>query len=160
MVLIKGDKWMTQYIYLASPMKLASGSFGLNPISPDKSNVFKTELDFAHLYFEKNYDHELQQRFTYSSHFSFKHQAAAFSNHIPLANQFSGTPEEEKCLTILYNYMKDAIETSNIIEYFTSWNGEEDLPLSSKRSVSWLDIKKPTDLILEDRGFIEITLWK
>ncbi|KON70604.1 hypothetical protein AKG34_18745 [Peribacillus butanolivorans] len=43
---------MTQYIYMASPMKLPEGSFDLKPVSPEQSNVFKDELDFTHLHFE------------------------------------------------------------------------------------------------------------
>lgn len=151
---------MTQYIYIASPMRLPIGSFGSNPVSPEQPNVFKSEYDFLHLYFENNYDSEEKQRFTYSSHFSYKHQVAAYSNQIPLNNQLRGKPEEKKSLTILYNYIEEAIQNSNIIEYFTSLNGEENLALSKKRSINWHDIKSPYDLVLEDREFLEITLWK
>ena len=45
---------MTQYIYIASPMKLPQGSFGSNPVSSEQPNVFHTELDFVHLYFTNN----------------------------------------------------------------------------------------------------------
>lgn len=30
---------LTQYIYIASPMGLAKGSFGLNPVSSEQPNV-------------------------------------------------------------------------------------------------------------------------
>ncbi|AVQ97752.1 hypothetical protein OBCHQ24_01335 [Oceanobacillus iheyensis] len=150
---------MTQYIYIASPTRLSEGSFGASPISPEKPNIFKNEFDFVHLYFENNYDSEKKQRFTYSPHFSYKHQVAAYSKQIPLKNDLSGRPEEEKCLSILYNYMEEAIQYSNIIEYFTSLNGEEDARLSKKRSINWLDIKSPYDLVLDDREFMEIILW-
>lgn len=150
---------MTQYIYLASPMRLMEGEFGSNPLSPEQPNVFRTMFDFTHLYFEKNYNSEAKRRFTYSPHFSYKHQVGAYSNQIPLNNQICGTREEEKCLTILYNYIEEAIQNSNIIEYFTSLNGEEHLALSKKRSLSWSDIKNPYDLVLEDREFLKITLW-
>lgn len=151
---------MTQYSYIASPMRLPNGSFGSNPVSPEQPNVFRSKLDYTHLYFENNYDSEKKQRFTYSAHFSYKHQVAADSNQIPLYNQLRGTPEEEKCLTILYTYIEEAIQSSNNIEYFTSWNGEEDLALSNKRSINWLDIKSPYDLVLKDRELLEITLWE
>ncbi|RLL41141.1 hypothetical protein D8M04_18040 [Oceanobacillus piezotolerans] len=150
---------MTQYIYIASPMRLPEGSFGFNPISPEQPNVFRNELDFIHLYFENNYDRELKQRFNYSQHFSYKHQVGAYSNQIPLKNVLRKTQEEEKCLTLLYNYIEEAIQNSNIVEYFTSVNGQEDLPLSRKRSINWLDIKNPYDLVLEDRELLEITFW-
>jgi len=150
---------MSQYIYITSPARLPVGSFGSNPVSPEQPNVFRNEFDFVHLYFETNYDSEIKQRFTYSPHFSYKHQVAAYSNQIPLTNQLRGTPEEEKCLTILYSYIEEAVQNSNIIEYFTSLNGEEDLAISKKRSINWLDIKNPYDLVLEDREFLEITLW-
>ncbi|MFJ7684726.1 hypothetical protein [Peribacillus butanolivorans] len=59
---------MTQYIYIASPMKLPEGSFGLKQVSPEQPNVFKDELDFTHLHFEDNYDRASKTRFSYSSH--------------------------------------------------------------------------------------------
>lgn len=49
---------------------------------------------------ENNYDSTIKRRFSYSSHFSYKHQAAAYANQIPLNNQIKGPAEEEKCLTI------------------------------------------------------------
>ncbi|MFK9090716.1 hypothetical protein [Bacillus salipaludis] len=73
---------MTQYIYLASPMKLPKGSFGLNPMSPEQPNIFETELDFAHLSFENNYDSASKSRFSYSPHFSFKYQVARYIHSI------------------------------------------------------------------------------
>ncbi|MFD1412271.1 hypothetical protein [Oceanobacillus jeddahense] len=149
---------MTQYIYLASPMKLPKGSFGSNLVSPDQPNIYRTELDFTHLYFENNYDSEIKRRFSYSSHFSYKYQAAACANQIPLKNQIRGTAEEEKCLTILYAYIDEVMQNSQAVEYFTSLNGEEDLPLFRKRSIHWPDIKSPYDLVLEDREFWEIFL--
>ncbi|MFD2630423.1 hypothetical protein [Oceanobacillus kapialis] len=151
---------MTQYIYIASPMRLPTGSFGENPISPEQANVFRTELDFVHLYFENNYDSEIKKRFSYSPHFTYKHQVAGYANQIPLKNSLSGRPKEEKCLRILYNYLEEAIEKSSIVEYFTSLNGEEDLALSNKRSINWEDIKDPYDLVIDDRELLEITLWK
>lgn len=53
---------MTQYIYLASPMRLVDGSFGSDPISPEQPNVFKSEFEFTHLHFEKNYDREIKTK--------------------------------------------------------------------------------------------------
>jgi hypothetical protein len=149
---------MTQYIYLASPMRLPKGSFGSKPVSPKKPNVFKNELDFTHLYFENNYDSKLNRRFSYSPHFSFNHQVAASSNHIPLKYEIKGTAEEEKCLTILYSYLEEAIQASGVVEYFTCLSSKEELEISKKRNIRWKDIKTPYDLVLEDREFCEITL--
>lgn len=150
---------MTQYIYLASPMKLAVGEFGSNPVSPEQPNVFNSEYDFTHLYFENNYDSELKQRFTFSKHFSYKHQVATASNYLPFKKQESGTREEKKCLTILYEYIEKAIQYSNVIEVLSSLNGREDEALLKRSSVSWSDIKNPYDLVLEDRELLEITHW-
>ncbi|WEG18914.1 hypothetical protein PQ478_10625 [Alkalihalophilus pseudofirmus] len=150
---------MTQYIYIASPMRLPSGSYGTNPVSLEQPNVYRNELDFTHIYFENNYDSRSKQRFSYSTHFSFKHQVTAFSNHIPLPYQIKGTAEQDKCLKILYSYLEAAVQQSGVVEYFTSLNGGEELPLSKKRTISWMDLKKPYDLVLEDRELWEITLW-
>ncbi|MCM3491137.1 hypothetical protein M3689_17700 [Alkalihalophilus marmarensis] len=150
---------MTQYIYIASPMRLPSGSYGSNPVSAEQPNVYRNELDFTHLYFENNYDSHSKQRFSYSPHFTYKHQVAAFSNHIPLPYQLKGTAEQDKCLSILYTYLEEAIQQCGVVEYFTSLNGEEDLPLLKKRTIQWPDVKKPYDLVIDDREFWEITLW-
>lgn len=149
---------MTQYIYIASPMRLPKGSFGLIPLSPEQPNVFINELDFTDLYFENNYDSKLKRRFSYSQHFSFNHQVAAYSNHIPSKFELKGTEEEEKCLTILYSYLEEALQASSVIEYFTCLSGKEDSAISKKRNIRWMDIKTPYDLVLDDLEFWEITL--
>ncbi|MFJ5760835.1 hypothetical protein ACIQAA_17360 [Neobacillus sp. NPDC093182] len=149
---------MTQYIYIASPRRLSKGSFGLNPVSPGQPNVFKTELDATHLYFENNYDSKSKRRFSYSPHFSLNHQVAAYSNSIPLKHEVKGNAIENKCLALLYSYLEEALQTGGVVEYFTSWNGEEELPITKKRSIRWKDIKTPYDLVLDDREFWEITL--
>ncbi len=149
---------MTQYIYIASPVRLPKGSFGLNPVSPQNPNVFKTELDATGLYFENNYDNKSKRKFSYSPHFSLEYQVAAYSNAIPLKYRLAGNAIEEKCLNILYSYLKEALQASGVIEYFTSWSGEERLAISKKQSVCWKNIKTPYDLVLDDREFWSITL--
>lgn len=148
---------MTQYIYIASPMKLPQGSYGSNPVSSGQPNIFKSELDFTHLYFENNYDSKLKRKFSYSPHFSFKHQVAVYVNHIPFKYRLRGTAEEEKCLNILYSYLEDVLQSSGVLEFFSSLSGKENLEISKKRSICWDDIKTPYDLVLEDREFWEIT---
>ena len=156
---------MTQYVYIASPMKLPVGSFGDKPISADKPNVYESELDFTSLYFENNYDDERKTRFSYSSHFSFKHQVSVASNYIPLAHELhrkrhkSTIPFEDKCMKLLYSYLEEAIHASGRIEYFTSLNGQEKLPLSNKKSVHWNEIKDPYDLVLNDLELWEMTIY-
>ncbi|WP_156854409.1 hypothetical protein [Oceanobacillus sp. AG] len=149
---------MTQYIYLASPIRLPQGSFGQSPLSPEQPNVFNSELDFAHLYFENNYDSQLKQRFSYSQHFSFKHQVAADARDVPLKLQLQGTAEEAKCLSILHAYIEEALQESGIVEYFTSQSGKEDSGLAKKRHIRWSDVKDPYDLVIDDLEFWEITL--
>ena len=84
---------MTQYIYIASPMRLPVGTFGLNPISPEQPNVFASELDFTHLHFDNNYDSESKERFSYSPHFSFKHQVTTTNNSLPLKHEWISTKQ-------------------------------------------------------------------
>lgn len=155
---------MTQYIYIASPLRLPTGSFGANPVSHEQPNVFKGELEYTHLYFENNYDSNTKIRFPYSPHFSFKHQVSTAHNAIPLKHEWKGAKHwggneiERKCLALLYTYLEKAVQTAYTIELFTSINGEEHLPISIKRSVRWSDIKTHENLILDDREFREITL--
>lgn len=139
-------------------MKLPQGSFGSNPVSFEQPNVFESELDFVHLYFTNNYDSNQKRKFSFSPHFSFAHQVAVYVNHIPFKYRFKGTSEEEKCLEILYSYLEEALQSSGIVEYFTSLDGKEDLEILKRRNVRWMEIKTPYDLVLEDREFWEITL--
>lgn len=149
---------LTQYIYLASPLNLPEGSYGLNPVSPEQPNVFETELDFAHLSFENNYDSETKVRFYYCPHFTFNYQVACCYNFLSLKDGLEGNTIDEKCLGLLHSYIGNALQASGIVEYFTSWNGEEALPITNKRSIQWADIKTPYDLVLTDREFWDITL--
>ncbi|MEJ8766732.1 hypothetical protein WKU33_12835 [Oceanobacillus sp. HCA-5259] len=148
---------MTQYIYLASPIRLPKGSFGQSSLAPEQPNIFKSELDFAHLHFENNYDPGLKDRFSYSPHFSFKHQVAADARDIPLKLQLRGTAEEAKCLGILHAYIEEVLQASGVVEYFTCLNGKEESAISKKRHIRWSDMKDPYDLVLEDLEFWEIT---
>lgn len=148
---------MTQYVYIASPNRLPQCSLGLNPKSSKQYNIFDSELDFAHLYFENNYDEKLKRKFSYSPHFTFNYQVATYSNHMPLKLELKGTAEEEKVLDILYSYLEKAVQSSGIVEYFTSLNGKEDLDVSLQREVRWKEIKTPYDLVLKDREFLIIT---
>lgn len=148
---------MTEYIDIASPMKLPQGSFGSKPVSSEQPNVFKSELDLVHLYFTNNYDSNQKRKFSYSPHFSFAYQVAVCSNHIPSKYRVTGTEQEEKCLNILYSYLEEALQTSGFVEYFTSLSGKEHLEISKRRKVHWSEIKTPYDIVLEDREFWEIT---
>ena len=94
-------------------------------MSPQKPNVFKTELDATGLYFENNYDNKSKRKFSYSPHFSFEYQVAAYSS--AMKYQLKGTPIEEKCLNILHSYLEDANQSSGVVEFFTSWSGKEEL---------------------------------
>lgn len=82
----------------------------------------------------------------------------AYSNCIPLKYELKGNAVEEKCLTILYSYLKEALQASGVVEYFTCLSGKEELAISKKRSIRWMDIKTPYDLVLDDLEFWEITL--
>ena len=150
---------MTQYFYLAAPRKLPTGSFGSNPVSAKQPHVFRTELDFTHLFFENNIDEQSKKRFSFSPHFSLEHQVAFSHNFLPLKNELKGNSIEEKCLNILYSYIEEALQMSGVVEYFSSLNGKEDLPVSCKKSIHWSDLKTPYDLVLADREFWEISYW-
>lgn len=149
---------MSQYIYIASPVKLPKGTYGYNPISHDRPNIFNTELDYTHLYFENNYDGIKKNRVSFSSHFSYDYQVSAYANRVPLKHREDGSPIERKCLALLYTYIEQAILNSGIIEYFTCISGEEDKSLSAKRNIHWKDIQGPYDLVLNDLEFWEIKL--
>ncbi|MEH7351115.1 hypothetical protein [Gottfriedia acidiceleris] len=144
---------MTQYHYISSPKRLKDGSFGQNPISP---NVYANELDFTHLYMERNYDPEEKKIFSFSKHFKYKYQVCMMSQQVPLKGEKRITPEGEKCLKILYEYIIEAVNESGVIEYYASWNSEEDYPINHKRQIALTDLKSPRDLIIAEREFVTI----
>jgi hypothetical protein len=126
---------MTQYFYLAALKKLPTGSFGSNPVSAKQPHVFRTELDFTHLFFENNMDEQSKKRFSFSPHLSLEHQVAFSHNFLPLKNELKGNSIiEEKCLNILYLYIEEALQMSRVVEYFSSLNGKEDLPFHVKKA--------------------------
>jgi hypothetical protein len=149
---------MTQYIFIASPIKLHQGDFGSNPVSKEQPNVYNTELDFTHLYFENNYDSKLKKKFSFSNHLTYEFQVTAYANQVPLKGRETGSTYEKKCLDILYGYVEKAIFKGGHIEMFTCWNGEENNRLSNYRKVYWKDIKSPYDLVLNDLEIVEIIL--
>ncbi|MFC0525159.1 hypothetical protein ACFFGV_16380 [Pontibacillus salicampi] len=148
---------MTQYIYIASPVKLPQGCFGHTPISAETPNVFNSEFDYTHLYFENNYDSIIKRKFTYSPHFTYNYQVAAAANDIPLKSCIKGTREEEKCLELLYSYITEAMKASGTLQYFTCVSGKEDSERLIQRKVNWNDLQEPYDLVLDDREYWEIT---
>ncbi|ODG91494.1 MULTISPECIES: hypothetical protein [Bacillaceae] len=144
---------MTQYHFISSPIILKEGSFGENAISP---NVYENELDFTHVYMERNYDPEEKKFFSFSKHFKYKYQVSMVSTQVPLKGEKRITPEGEKCLKILYEYIREAVNESGVIEFFASWNSEEDYPIREKRQITLTDLKTPRDLIIADREFVTI----
>ncbi|MCP8971035.1 hypothetical protein [Ectobacillus ponti] len=141
---------MTQHIYISSPSPLSTGSFGLNPVSPEQPNVYATELDFAHIHFEDNWNEKQQRRTPFSSHLTYEYQVALWYG-IPVKRGVRRTPEEEKCLRLLYQYVEEALQQSGVVEYFASWHGEEEDLLLKWKTVRWEEIQTPYDLVLEDR---------
>ncbi|AUJ24315.1 hypothetical protein [Virgibacillus dokdonensis] len=142
---------MTQYFYIASPKKLKTGVVGSKPISPAQPNVFKDELDATGLFFEANYDAEIKKRFDYAPVLSFKYQVAVSHNLLPLKHEERCNRDEERCLTLLYEYMKKAIMKSGVIEVCTCINGTEERDGWDEKSATWSNIKAPYDLVLNDR---------
>lgn len=61
---------------------------------------------------------------------------------------------EEKGRGQLCSYIDEALQNSGFLEFFTSLNGEEELPLHKRRSIKWKEIRFH-DLVLEDREFGE-----
>ncbi|MGM7700608.1 hypothetical protein ACSVDE_02720 [Pseudalkalibacillus sp. Hm43] len=149
---------MTQYWYIASPIKLPVGSYGLTPVSLERPNVFRNELDFTHLYFEDNIENRSKKRISFSPHFSFEYQVDTSHNFMPLKGSETGHPNEEKCLHILYCYLDEALHDSGIVEIFTCVSGDEHRAINSKKQVKWKDIQSPYDLVMMDREFWVIHL--
>ena len=78
-------------------------ALSVNPVSAKQPHVFRTELDFTHLFFENNMDEQSKKRFSFSPHFSLEHQVAFSHNFLPLKNELKGNSIEEKCFNILYH---------------------------------------------------------
>ncbi|EAD5846373.1 hypothetical protein AMC32_14850, partial [Listeria monocytogenes] len=126
---------MTQYHYLASKSLLSKG-MGEEEKSP--RYIYINDLDFLNLNFENNIDYDTKEMFSYSKHFSpiCKYQVAISEGKLPLKNEYTGDAYELKSLRILYDYVINASKESDRLELYTSWNGEEDLPLTGKKEIS------------------------
>jgi len=149
---------MTQYHFISSPKLLKEGTFGDNPVSPEKPNVYATNLDFDHLFIKGNWDKERKVIASYSEHFKYKYQVGFISGQIPIKGRGGklNSPRVKKYLDILYKYIVDAVNDSGVIEYYTSWNSEEDLPISGMRQISLANLKFPEDLVIADRELVTI----
>ncbi|EAD2683507.1 TPA: hypothetical protein IP790_002604, partial [Listeria monocytogenes] len=69
--------------------------------------------------------------------------------------EYTGDAYELKSLRILYDYVINASKESDRLELYTSWNGEEDLPLTGKKEIS-IEKLNPESLILRDRELLII----
>ncbi|MBF2556078.1 hypothetical protein IA816_09760 [Listeria marthii] len=143
---------MTQYHYLASKSllqknedKLASPFFYIN------------DLDFLNLNFEVNIDRDTNDLFSYSIHFNqaCEFQIAISEGELPLKGEVQNNDYESKSLKILYDYIINASKESDTLELYTSWNGEENLPLTNKTELS-IENLTPESLILSDRELLII----
>ncbi|PGM56997.1 hypothetical protein [Bacillus sp. AFS053548] len=97
-----------------------------------------------------------KKMFSFSKHFKYKYQVCMMSQQVPLKGEKRISPEGEKCLKILYEYIKEAVNESGVIEYYASWNSEEDYPINHKRQIALTDLKSPRDLIIAEREFVTI----
>ncbi|MBT2214849.1 hypothetical protein KK120_03330 [Virgibacillus dakarensis] len=149
---------MTQYYYISSPHKLLKGTFGSQPVSEKQPNIFNSELDATELIFEDNYDTETKKRFKYVPILSFKYQVAVYNNSLPIKNHEAGNSFEEKCLHLLYEYLRNALHESGVLEFCTCLNGTEEQGNWTKKTLHWSDIKSPYDLVLKDREMCEILM--
>ncbi|MBC2012709.1 hypothetical protein [Listeria marthii] len=145
---------MTQYHYLASKSLLGKGN---DEDEKKTCYVYKNDLDFLSLNFEDNIDYDTKEMFSFSKHFNpkCKFQVAISEGKLPLKNEYQGDAYEIKSLSILYDYILNASQESDTLELYTSWNGEEDLPLTDKKEIS-IEELTPESLILRDRELIII----
>ncbi|MBC1910988.1 hypothetical protein HCA53_14610 [Listeria innocua] len=127
---------MTQYHYLASKAALRTTTF------ENKTNfIYQNDLDFLSLNFEENIDERTNEKISYSKHFNptCNFQVAISEGELPLKGEEQNNEYESNSLKILY----------------TSWNGEENLPLTNKTELAIEDLT-PEKLILRDRELLII----
>ncbi|MBC1926117.1 hypothetical protein HCA51_15125 [Listeria innocua] len=127
---------MTQYHYLASKAALKTTTF------ENKTNfIYQNDLDFLSLNFEENIDERTNEKISYSKHFNptCNFQVAISEGELPLKGEEQNNEYESNSLKILY----------------TSWNGEENLPLTNKTELAIEDLT-PEKLILRDRELLII----
>ncbi|WP_228470343.1 hypothetical protein [Listeria innocua] len=74
---------------------------------------------------------------------------------MPLKGEEQNNDYESKSLKILHDYIIKASKESDILELYTSWNGEENLPLTNKTELAIEDLT-PEKLILRDRELLII----
>ncbi|WP_260449360.1 hypothetical protein [Listeria marthii] len=114
-------------------------------------------MDFLNLNFEANIDRDTNDLFSYSIHFNqaCEFQVAISEGELPLKGEVQNNDYESKSLKILYDYIINASKESDTLELYTSWNGEENLPLTNKTELSIENLTLES-LILSDRELLII----
>ncbi|EIL5149163.1 hypothetical protein LL198_001988 [Listeria innocua] len=143
---------MTQYHYLASKAALKTTTH------ENKTNfIYQNDLDFLSLNFEENIDERTNEKFSYSKHFNptCNFQVAISEGKLPLKGEEQNNDYESKSLKILHDYIIKVSKESDTLELYTSWKGEENLPLTNKTELA-IENLTPEKLILRDRELLII----
>lgn len=148
---VKGIFNMTQYYYLGAKSPLMEGTFG-EKRAQMKNNIiyYETEIDAVSIYVECAEQEEIPR------HLRLPYQAIVYENlGGSLAYTENPRPENLKSVESLFSYVKEVLQTSFSIEWYSAWNGEEDEEILHKRIV-YADELTPETLFIREREYVSI----
>ncbi|MCG3088901.1 hypothetical protein [Sporosarcina cyprini] len=113
---------MTQFYYVCSKSPLDTGIFGEEKKESRKGHMtYETEVDEASITV-KLLDGKGHGHLSYPYQYEVDSNIGDFGTYKPILNEL-----DQKCLNTLLSYIKEAVNRSFVIEFYTAWAGEEDL---------------------------------
>lgn len=113
---------MTQLYYLSSKSPLPTGVFGEEKKKSGKGHLtFESEVAEASITV-KLFDGRGPSNLSYPYQYEVYSNLGDFGAYKTTLNEF-----DVKCLSTLRSYVKEAVNRSFVVEFFTAWAGEEDL---------------------------------
>lgn len=149
---------MSEYIYLSSDVELPSGSIGDKGWDTGKVALYLSLDSLESFFFEKNYDPDKKENFSFSKHFSDKkYQVASIDLNLPEENQKHLNRRNKKALQELLNYIRNHFKNTNAtyIEILFCLNSQENKPLKKHNSIDYNKLSID-DLYYDDYKFLTI----
>lgn len=149
---------MSEYIYLSSDVELPTGSIGDKGLNLNKATFYLSLNSLEFFFFEKNYDPDEKEKFSFSKHFSDKkYQVASIDLNLPEENQKNLSKRNKKALQELLNYIENHFENTNAtyIEILFSLNSQENKPLKKHNYIDYNNLSI-NDLYYDDHKFLTV----
>jgi hypothetical protein len=142
---------MTQFYYLSAKNPLLTGTFGeKKALSKKGHKKFASPLDEASITIHK-IENSMLPNLSYPYQYEITSHLGDLGTYKDQLNEL-----DQKCLQTLLDYIKKSMEKNFVIEYFTAWAGEEQLPPEKIREITIDQLKDPLQLKLHNREKLKI----